>query len=150
MLALRWHPKRLLAIPIVAILSSAASHAEAPCNGSRFTFQGNSTGKDSPPERVNLHNIQLCSSGLPCINQIKATILRQAVSPAAYQVVEQDGRRCVAEISLEQAGSRADQATVEPGSANNGDDATSKTSNMSSPKSEATQGRSTSANYQAP
>lgn len=83
---------------------SQASLAAPYCNQSDGFFQD----PTPPVERVNGVNVQRCSSGMACINQVYAAVIRQQPKPAAYRWRKEEKRVCLEPIPI-------------PGTTNNGE-----------------------------
>jgi hypothetical protein len=86
----------LAALCAATSLISEPGQTQPFCNPDRLTFQE----RTAPVERINGRNVQPCTSGMACINQVRASMTKQTPLPAAYQSVIEGKRRCLVEVPL--------------------------------------------------
>ena len=131
-------------ITVSILLSQSPSLAQAFCSPQSLRFQHRFQSEAVPAERINGQNMQLCSSGLTCINQVAARIRNENLMPAAYEAVLRGKRRCLMEVRLPRAAE-----PDEPAASNEGE---GRTSNQGSASGTGDASAPTSANavYQDP
>ena len=74
---------------MLTIALAAPAQAQEFCNSEERYFQEQPTPA-TPRERVNGINLSSCSSGMPCLNQLRAAMVQVQPVPSAHRWVQRE------------------------------------------------------------
>lgn len=92
---------------VLGVNLTTAALAQTFCDPEEQFFQEKPTPA-TPRERVNGINLSSCTSGMPCLNQLRAAMTQKQPLPAAHRWVDRDPPQPDCLQSVPSAGSQPD------------------------------------------